>query len=76
MIVIVALYSYLAGMFNPALVSTNHDAVFAVCSQSRLVDSGEWEAACGMAQDESDTEFICEANNNNPSTHCWVTTKE
>lgn len=72
----VALYSYIAGTMTPMLMSTNNDAVYAVCNQSRLEHSGDMEKACGIAQDSSDTEFTCEYNNNNPSTICRVENKE
>lgn len=75
-LLIVAEFSYIAGMFNPMLSSTNNDAVLAVCEQSRLVNSGEWEEACGIAQDNTNTEFLCEARDNNPGTRCWVENKE
>jgi capsule polysaccharide export protein KpsE/RkpR len=50
-------------------------AVYSVCNSSRLVTNGQLEQACGNAQSVSDTEFICDHNNQDPSTHCWVELK-
>lgn len=50
-------------------------AVYAVCNNSRLVTNGQLEQACGDAQTASSTEFLCEHNNQDPTTHCWVELK-
>lgn len=50
-------------------------AVYAVCNESRLVTNGQLEQACGDAQDASSSEFLCDQNNQDPSTHCWVELK-
>lgn len=50
-------------------------AVYAVCNNSRLVINGQLEQACGDAQSASDTEFLCDQNNQDPTTHCWVELK-
>jgi hypothetical protein len=50
-------------------------AVYAVCNNSRLVINGQLEQACGDAQTASSTEFVCDHNDQNPSTHCWVELK-
>lgn len=50
-------------------------AVYAICNQSRLITDRDMERACGDAQSASRTEFLCTANNQDPSTHCWVELK-
>lgn len=50
-------------------------AVYAVCNDSRLVNNGGLETACGDAQQASTSEFLCDQNNNDPATHCWVELK-
>lgn len=49
-----------------------HEYVYHICSEARLEVSGESEQACGDAQDRTGTEFLCEKNNQDPSTVCWV----
>lgn len=45
--------------------------VYNVCMQAHNQANGLSEQACGNAQDETGTEFLC--NNNN--TQCWVEVK-
>lgn len=49
-----------------------HEYVYHICNDARLEVSGESEEACGQAQDRTGTEFFCHANNQDPSTTCWV----
>lgn len=44
-----------------------------ICDYSRSVVSGEWEEACGMAQDTAEAEYICDSVN--PTADCWVEDK-
>lgn len=50
-----------------------NDTVKAICDYSRSVISGEAEEACGIAQDRSQTEYICTSVN--PTADCWVEDK-
>lgn len=74
LLVLVAIeFAFIAGMYNP--IENNAVAtVYDICSYSRTVQSGEWEEACGMAQDSSNTEFLCSSIKDNA--HCWVESKE
>lgn len=65
--------AYIAGMYNP-MENKAVAAVYDICSHSRTVLSGEWEEACGMAQDASSTEFLC--NGITITATCWVESKE
>lgn len=49
--------------------------VYEICNQSRMVASDELEQDCGAAQDATNTEFLCSANNSSPDTNCWVEAK-
>lgn len=49
--------------------------VYTVCNNSRQELDSEAEQACGDAQDATNTEFLCEANNMLPTTHCWLEVK-
>jgi glycerol uptake facilitator-like aquaporin len=44
-----------------------------ICDYSRSVVSGEWEEACGMAQDTAGVEYICSSFD--PSADCYVKDK-
>lgn len=65
--------AFIVGMYHP-IQDNAHAAVYDVCSYSRTVNSGDWEEACGMAQDSTETEFICESIKSNA--RCWVENKE
>lgn len=50
-----------------------NDTVKAICDYSRSVISDEAEEACGIAQDESQTEYICSSYA--VDTACWIEDK-
>lgn len=52
--------------------AAKRDYVYQLCNDARQELSGASEEACGQAQDSTNTEFLCEANNMSPSTYCWV----
>ena len=66
-------FAYIAGMYNP-MENKAQAAVMDICNYSRTVQSGEWEEACGMAQDSSNTEFLC--SDTTITATCWVEVKE
>lgn len=45
------------------------DTTYKVCNTSHMIIDGEWERACGLVQDASDTEFLCD------DTKCWAEAK-
>lgn len=49
--------------YNIGVMFGNRDqgltVVEAVCDYSHNIDSGEWEDACGKAQDSINAEYIC-----------------
>lgn len=47
--------------------------VKSVCDYARGHDDGESEEACGIAQDQSSTEYVCDSRN--IDAHCWVERK-
>lgn len=55
-------------------VTTTKQLVYDVCNESRLSASIN-ETQCGDMQDETNTEFLCEANNTSPTNYCWVEVK-
>ncbi len=50
---------------------TTERTVQAVCDYSRSISSEHAEKACGIAQDTSNTEYLC----NQSASTCWVETK-
>jgi hypothetical protein len=49
------------------------ELVYDVCSYSRGVQSGDWEEACGKAQDAARATYRCETHDTD--SHCWVEKK-
>ena len=49
--------SYLIGTLEPRVIATDNHAVQAICEYSASVRSGEWEEACGLAQDVSNIPY-------------------
>lgn len=80
---LVALVMVLAfGIEFGRMALERHDArrttmtyVYNICNAARQEDNGRSEADCGEVQDRTDTEFMCEQDNNDPATHCWVEDK-
>lgn len=46
--------------------------VESICGYSRTVQSGEWEDACGVAQDSINAEYICDKEVH----RCWAELKK
>lgn len=55
-------------------VTTAKQLVYSVCNESRISATIN-ETQCGDMQDETNTEFLCEANNTSPINYCWVEVK-
>lgn len=73
LILAVGIWAYNFGTMNPRVVSTNNTVVKSICDYSRTVHSGDWEEACGMAQDNSSTEYRCDSTA--ATARCWVEEK-
>ncbi len=65
---------FLDGHYNEAAILqfSKHNGVYSVCNAARQQHDAASELRCGELQDMTNTEFLCEANNNLPSTRCWV----
>lgn len=59
---------------NQAATDSASAQVYAECQRSRLSVSIT-EKRCGELQDKYNIEFLCEANNNLESNHCWTEAK-
>lgn len=49
------------------------NTVYQVCQHTRMTP--EIEESCGIAMDNSKTEYLCTQNNNLPTNRCWVEDK-
>ncbi len=58
-------------VINNARSEAESRAVYKVCNESRISSTID-EKGCGELQDALHYEFLCETNNTNPATHCWV----
>lgn len=63
------------GMYKEADRERKGAEVLAVCNSSRMRVDRHAEASCGQLQDHYGFEFLCEANDNKPTTKCWVEDK-
>ena len=59
------LWGYNIGTLEPRVMSSNHDAVQAVCDYAHNHTSGASEEACGIAQDKTHTQYTCDINGDN-----------
>lgn len=66
---------YTVGMFNEADRERQGAEVFAICNASRIGVSHADKADCAQVQDHYGFEFLCEANNSDVNTKCWVEDK-
>lgn len=48
--------------------------IYEMCQSSRITDMVS-EQTCGELQDRYNAEYLCDSNNKNASTHCWVEMK-
>lgn len=48
--------------------------VFNVCNESRISPTID-ERGCADLQEQLNMEFLCDGNNTNVNTHCWVEVK-
>lgn len=48
--------------------------VYDMCQASRISDTVS-ESTCGELQERYNAEYLCDQNNKNASTHCWVEMK-
>ena len=58
-------------MWSMSLRVEPSDLVYAVCNESRMSPSIK-EHGCAALQDQLHLEFLCQQNNTDPDTHCWV----
>jgi hypothetical protein len=69
------IWGYNVSSLTPRIYTTDNDAVKSVCDYSHnyqgIKGAGEWEQACGLAQDATNTEYLCDKT----LTTCWVENK-
>lgn len=63
-----------AGMLSMSTRVVPADLVYRVCNESRMSLTID-ERGCADLQDQTNTEFLCQQNNNDPANHCWVEEK-
>lgn len=49
--------------------------VYQLCQTARMTTDGLSEAACGLAQEQAQAEYLCQENNQDPENICWVERK-
>lgn len=67
---LLAIYQYIVHWAEGSIVKR---AVYNVCEYTRTADMDK--QACGVAQDSTDTQFLCAYNNNLANNYCWVEKK-
>lgn len=56
---------------NKDLAQSKAEYAYTICNQAHNEVSGSSEEACGRAQDQTNTEFLCDHTGNN----CWIESK-
>lgn len=64
----------MVAVHNSATTRAKVAMVYQVCNESRISPTID-ERGCGDLQDQTHTEFLCDANNVLVSNHCWVEVK-
>lgn len=58
-VMVAGVWAYLAGTLTPQVYNDNGNVVQAICNYSHSITSGDWEDACGLAQNVSGEQYQC-----------------